>query len=211
MFFRIRICLVSFHFHNIFHHYHIRKIFDVCASSLHCFIASSPVHCENNKYVLNDKWISKRLFHDCIYTQIYIYIYMYGAPRHQGNKTARKITILVVILAPPEFQIQNDHCAHSFSYILHARNICDRWWCCCCCCRAALTARKPFSIRMIARDFRSIPFLSNVFTEHIIFQLFQHWSFRSICAVDAAHFVRLSLRLVYLPFVFLSFYVRAFI
>lgn len=36
--------------------------------------------------------------------------------------------------------------------------------------------------RIIARDFCSIPFLSNVFTKHIIFQLFQHWSPRTFVA-----------------------------
>lgn len=39
-FFRIRICLVSFHFHYIFHHYHIRYIFRCLR-----FIASSPALC----------------------------------------------------------------------------------------------------------------------------------------------------------------------
>lgn len=49
--------------------------------------------------------------------------------------------------------------------------------------------------RIIARDFCSMPFLSNVFTKHIIFQLFQHWSLRT--------FVAHSVRCFFSPFFFL--------
>lgn len=56
--------------------------------------------------------------------------------------------------------------------------------------------------RIIARDFCSIPFLSNVFTKHIIFQLFQHWSLRT--------FVAHSVRCFFSPFFFLGCFFLCF-
>lgn len=77
----------------------------------------------------------------------------------KNNKTARKITILVVIVAPPEFNIQSGH-YYSFSLSFGARNdtataipaplsfslSLSR-------CTKGKKNRKKFGFRMIERDF----------------------------------------------------------
>lgn len=88
----------SFHFISTLHFpsYDNDAIyFDVCASSpfslsvsvsihrLHCTLPQSTDHCVNNKYVLNDKWISERKKKPiipwlCIYAERVREIHQYG-------------------------------------------------------------------------------------------------------------------------------------